>query len=388
MKIQEILSNTFLAVLSIFLVFCLLEIVATSYLLYWADKDKFIRYASWDQLQNRKNEEPPRYSKHRYLSYYPTPNYVKDENRHNSLGYRGEEILFPKPPGQFRIACLGGSTTYSSSVADYRESWPALLEKYMREKGFENVRVINAGAEGWGSWESLINFELRVLDLEPDMIIIYHGINDIHPRFVWPPKAYRGDNSGYRGFNESAIFMPSIFEYSTLLRMLMIRAGFTTSHAAFDRHIDRIADTSYQPLFASQKREKIYPQAIFKEISAMKMLEVNKPVYFERNIRNIIAIAKNRGIEVIVSSFAYSPLFNDLEEVSSEEYVFAHEENNRLLKKIAQNMNVNLFDMASNFPTLKRYYMDGQHVNKDGAKLRAELYGNFLIKNGLVKLSD
>ena len=168
MKIQGILSNTFLIVLSILLVFCLLEIIATSYLLYLADKDRFIRYASWSQLQNRKNEEAPRFSIHRYLGYYPTPNYVKDKNRHNSLGYRGEEILFPKPLGQFRIVCLGGSTTYNSSVADYRESMPALLEKYMREKGFENVRVINAGVGGWGSLESLINFELRVLDLEPD----------------------------------------------------------------------------------------------------------------------------------------------------------------------------------------------------------------------------
>ena len=190
------------------------------------------------------------------------------------------------------------------------------------------------------------------------------------------------------GSDDLAFFMPSIFEYSTLLRMLMIRAGFTTSHATFVRHIDGMSDTNYDPLFLAQKSKKNYPQGIFKEISAMKMLEVNKPVYFERNIRNIIAIAKNLGIEVIVSTFAYSPFFADLAEVSSEEYVFAYEESNRLLKTISKDMNINLFDLANKFPTSKRYYTDGYHINKDGAKLRAELYSDFLIKNGLVKLSN
>jgi hypothetical protein len=47
--------------------------------------------------------------------YVPTPGYeVKGAKIHikiNSLGFRGEEFSRTKPPGTFRIVCLGASTT-------------------------------------------------------------------------------------------------------------------------------------------------------------------------------------------------------------------------------------------------------------------------------------
>jgi hypothetical protein len=100
----------------------------------------------------------------------------------------------------------------------------------------------------------------------------------------------------------------------------------------------------------------------------------------------MVAIAKNRGIDVVISSFAYSPLFN-LIEVSSEEYIFAHDENNLLLKQIAEDTDVHFFDFASNFPKSKQYFYDGRHVNLEGAKLQAELFGNYLIENGLIPMT-
>ncbi|MBI5675296.1 MAG: SGNH/GDSL hydrolase family protein [Nitrospirae bacterium] len=389
-KISEIFLNISIAVISFILIFCLLEVSANIYLLYWANEARFVRYASWQQLQKRRKMSNPQYSPHRYIGYYPTPNYVNGKNRHNSYGYRGKNIAIPKPNEQFRIFCLGGSTTYTynGAAADYGESWPDLIEKYLIEKGIKNVQVINAGADGWSSWESLIDLELKILDLEPDMIIIYHGINDIHPRFVWPQEAYRGDNSGRRAFGNLS-FMPSMLEYSTLLRILMIRAGLIAPHAAFDRTIDEnIPDSFYGNLFIKQKNEGVYPQGIFKDISALKMLKTNTPVYFERNIRNMIAIAKNYGVKIVISSFAYSSLFTPLVEVSSEEYIFAHEENNLLLKRISEDTGVYFFDFASKFPKSKRYYYDGRHVNLEGAKLQAEFFGNFLIENRLISSSN
>jgi lysophospholipase L1-like esterase len=387
-KMRKILSNILLAVVSVFFALVLLEIFANVYLLRWADEEKFIRYASLRQLQKRKLSNKPKYSPHRYLGYYPTPNYVRGKNRHNSLGYRGEEIHIPKPDGQFRIACLGGSTTYTGKIEDYKMSYPYLLEKYLRGKGYKNVDVVNAGAASWSSWESLINFELRVLDLDPDMIIVYHGINDIHPRLVWPPGAYQGDNSGHRAPNQVGISMPSIFEYSTLLRILMINAGITISHAALERTLDKSPETYYGFLFRIQKLRGVYPQGIFKEISAEEMLKTNKPVFFERNIRNIAAIAKNLGIKVILSSFAYSPLFSEYPRISSWEYVSAYAENNHLLEELAEEMDVHFFDFASKFPTEKRYYTDGRHVSEEGVQLKAELFGNFLIEKRLLTSAE
>jgi lysophospholipase L1-like esterase len=59
------------------------------------------------------------------------------------------------------------------------------------------VQVINAGVGGYNCWEVLINLELRVLDLDPDLIIIYEGRNDVRAGLV-EPASYRGDDSGRR----------------------------------------------------------------------------------------------------------------------------------------------------------------------------------------------
>ena len=387
-KTRETFSNIFLAVIATSVTLVLLEVLANVYLLHFAEEHRFIRYASLKQLQNSKISNFPRYSPHRYIGFYPTPDYIKGEDRHNSLGYRGDEISMPKPDGQFRIACLGGSTTYTSEVNDYRKSYPYLLEKYLRAQGHSDVTVINAGAGSWSSWESLINFELRVLDLDPDMIIVYHGINDISPRFVWPPEAYRGDNSGARAPNQTAIFMPDIFEYSTLLRIAMINTGMINSHASFETTIDRRPETYFGTLFNKQKIQGIYPEGIFREASASEILETNSARYFERNIRNIVAIAKDRGIEVILSSFAYSPLFTEQPKVSSREYISAYEANNKLLEEIARDMDQHFFDFASKFPPEKRWYTDGRHVNEEGAQLKAELFGDYLIDRQLLNSRD
>ncbi len=371
---------------SILILLILLEAGARIYLFHFADESSFLRYASLAQLQKGASFEKLKASHHRYLGYYATPNYEKGENRHNSMGYRGEEIRMPKPDGEFRIVCLGGSTTYTGGLENYKVSYPYLLEKRLNSRRYNNVRVINAGMSGWSSWESLINFELRVLDLDPDMIIVYHGINDIHARLVWPFSAYKGDNSGRRAVYQGLI-VPSIFEYSTLLRILMIRLGMTQAQRDIRMTIDRPPGTYYGIQFQKQKRTGVYPEGIFVNVSAKEMLKANPPKHFERNIRNIIVIANSKGITTVLTSFAYSPLFAELPRVASEEYISAFAEMNNLVKRISEEMNVPFFDFASVFPTDKRYYLDGQHVTEAGAKLKAEFFADYLIKNHLLPLT-
>jgi len=235
--------------------------------------------------------------------------------------------------------------------------------------------------------ESLINFEFRILDLAPDIIIIYHGINDIHPRLVWPPESYTGDNSGSRIHSQTDVFVPSIFERSTLLRILMIRTNLTLPHATFERTVNKLPATFYGVLFREQKYQGNYPEGIFTKVSGAKMLQTNQPKYYERNIRNIVAIAKMHGIKVVLSSFAYSSLFTDMPRVSSEEYISAYEETNELTKSISISTNTHFFDFANVFPTDKELYEDGRHVNEAGSQLKAQLFCSFLLKSGLL-LSD
>ena len=57
-------------------------------------------------------------------------------------------------------------------------AWPATLQEKLRRKYPDrNREVVNAGVPGYTSVEQRINFMLRISQLEPDAIVIYHGNN-------------------------------------------------------------------------------------------------------------------------------------------------------------------------------------------------------------------
>ena len=216
-------------VLNIIFIFTVLELMARFLLYDIVPDSKLLRFKLPDEWPKKNLKLSP----HPYLSYYTTPGYTnvnksREEFKHNSLGYRGPEISKKKKPGIFRIVTLGGSTTYTSGVPLNVLTYPAMLEKILVEKyKYENIEVINAGVPGYTSWETLINFQFRVLDIEPDLIIIYHGTNDTHARLVLP-KFYQSDNLGTRKHWEN----PDIpfWEYSILGRLSCSSFSFDGSN--------------------------------------------------------------------------------------------------------------------------------------------------------------
>ena len=388
-KMKGCLVNLVLVTASILVIFVVLEAAARIYLRFIADEDTFFHYASLRQLQQQKWEERVafKYSPHRYLGYYPTPNHRYRENRHNALGYRGGEIAMPKPAGEFRIVCIGGSTTYTGHVNDWRLAYPAQLEAQLKERGFNNVSVVNAGVEGWTTYESLINFELRILDLEPDLIVVYHAINDMIGRFVWPPEMYRGDNSGSRGPFISERFMPNILEYSTLARAIMIRSGWMLPHSALPKLYDVYEPTFYGFTWREQVKDGNYPSGIFENVSAKEMLDVNPPRYFRRNVESLQAIAQAHGVATVLATFFYSQGFEDEPWVTSKEFLSTYDEANAILRDIATQTDAVLFDLAGTFPKNPELFTDGIHLTAEGARIKAGLIADFLVEQHLVSPS-
>lgn len=103
----------------------------------------------------------------------------------NSAGYRSPERPFAKPAGTLRVLTAGGSTTFDTLSPSDAQSWPWRLEEELRRRGWP-VEVWNAGVPTWTSAESLISLALRDVDLEPDLVVLYHGINDLQPAAIRP----------------------------------------------------------------------------------------------------------------------------------------------------------------------------------------------------------
>ncbi|MBI3736549.1 hypothetical protein HY256_08565 [Candidatus Sumerlaeota bacterium] len=365
--------------------FAIMEISARFYLTHWASTWAFMRYASEAQLEHRLGK--PVFVPHRYLGYSATTPLQRGQSKTNSHGFRGDEFPLEKSPGEFRIACLGDSTTYCSHIPDYREAYPYLLERELQRLGLTNVRVINAGIPGYTSWESLINFEFNVLDLSPDLIIYYGMMNDVRARMVWPPEFYRGDNSGNLGPLSSPGFLPRILDSSTLVRYAMVKWGKVKPHHALDSLYD-YAKTSLWPEFYRQTWAGTYPEGIFKSVDINKVFASNPPKYYRRNLENILRLAQSRGISAILPTFAYTTKFSKNDYTNSEPIRRAIAEQNELLRDISRAQNASLFDFAALFPDDSNYYVDTIHVNPKGSQLQAELFAKFIVEHNIVPASQ
>jgi len=103
--------------------------------------------------------------------------------RINSLGFRGRECQIEKPSGVYRILCLGDSSTFGFSVP-VGCAYPSLLESRLNASdayGDKRFEVTNAGVHGYTSFQCLRLYEHRGAQLQPDLVVLYVGPNDIKP---------------------------------------------------------------------------------------------------------------------------------------------------------------------------------------------------------------
>jgi len=359
-------TEVILPVFSILLTFFLLEGMTRLWLNYMATPEQHDRYVLFTSIDPKDFAFTP----HPYLSYYPTPNYRKGLTSHNSLGYRNDEFTLEKPSGVYRIVALGGSSTYDVSIKDNAATFTAQLERLLKEDyGYQNVQVINAGVPGYNSWEILVNLEFRVLDLDPDLVIIYENTNDVHARMV-EPSAYRGDDLGRR----QAWQVPpvALWEHSALLRIVS-RMMNMSRQISIDDFVSSPTYVSW-PYEYRLSEDNLDPAEILKE---------NPPIYFRRNLENMSAIAKDHDIRILLTTWAHSPYLKDY--AAEDYYQDGFKENNDVIEEVAADQQVPIFDFAALMPQDAKYWADGRHVNEEGALVKARLFAEYLHDQRLIE---
>lgn len=341
----------------------------------FASEEAFERYATYAEALARNGDEGAFFVRHRYIGFAGRPGFVSGLNRHNAHGFRGAEIPLEKPPGEYRIACVGGSTTYTNGVEDWRRSYPAVLERELADLGHPEVRVINAGLHGWSSWETLVNFEFKLLDLEPDLVVVYHAINDLKLRMVWPPDTYRGDNGGAATFAPGLVVTP-LWQDSALARIAAIRCGALLPQGELEARLDvKTAASRWRP-FRSQLLYGTYPRGLFAKVGAEEILAACPPVYFERNLASLIAIADSHGIDVLLATFAFRREGLGGDNPGTDIAVAGVAEMNAVLRALADRTPADLYDFAAEMPLDERYFGDDVHLTEAGAALKARLFAH------------
>jgi lysophospholipase L1-like esterase len=95
----------------------------------------------------------------------------------NNHGYYDTDFDVPKPAGTFRILCIGGSTTEEGATVE--TTYPNRLERMLADGApGMRVEVFNCGIAGI-SPEGHIEKLDEYLSFEPDLVIVYEGVNDL-----------------------------------------------------------------------------------------------------------------------------------------------------------------------------------------------------------------
>ncbi|MFX0197131.1 MAG: SGNH/GDSL hydrolase family protein [Candidatus Hodarchaeota archaeon] len=274
---------------------------------------------------------------------------------------------------KIRILCLGGSTTWSYCVDFGELSYPARLEAYLHEKGYD-VDVINGGVPYYSSAEVLASLCFRGVYTCPDVVLIHTGLNDMEP--LMSPCPYRADYSHWRipgAFCRDALFA-EIWERIPswtvrLLSMICLKPG---TGSRLGKQVTNIWDA----------------------ILARNNIVDRYPLGLETNLRSMIALAKSIGIEPVVILFknnvdhpkGYWGRIEDpkVRNLAKERAKYAMDVNNRVMASVARETDVpiirfDLFEASDN-----SVWIDHCHLNAEGCIEKAKFIGNRLIAKGIL----
>ncbi len=211
-----------------------------------------------------------------YTAIALRPNYKIRINNYyyhiNSLGFRSKELIEPKPPEDFRVFILGGSTVEGGM----NERWT--IDTYLGQelkKYYQGVEVINAGIVGYSSQEELALLQTKILDLRPDLVVIFDGRNDLYYSIL----EAGSPSNACKNALDKLLNYPTFYTLSTNL------ARFLTKKSA--------AITQVFHLCFRQKQEAIYPPKVkFKDLAIAT---------YVGNLRLLKAALEIHGIQGIIA---------------------------------------------------------------------------------------
>ncbi|MGO8675901.1 MAG: SGNH/GDSL hydrolase family protein [Limisphaerales bacterium] len=261
----------------------------------------------------------------------------------NSKGFRGGEI--PAEKGQaYRIVTLGESTTFGCTLRPGEKPWPEWLEGLIRErlKPSRPVEVINAGVPCYNIKNSLARLGHDILDLQPDLVISYHGFNgfdlldaSLPPAYSQPPPAYRP-----RPLN-----LLAACEYR--LRMLLFRRSRLRKSETGGFPVPNVLNTEYGKAYR-------------------RLAEIAREKGFRLAIANF-SMAVNRQSDADVIDF-YRAGFPTVRWL-----IKANEAHSRLVREIARQYPfVRLVDTHPGLDGLHEKFTDLVHFTEEGRQQMAE----------------
>ena len=274
----------------------------------------------------------------------------------NSYGFRSPEIAVQKDRETIRLAFLGGSTTWCAEVSGNELTWPHLVWGNLHQS-YPDLKFdyLNAAFPGYSTEESLIRLESNVKKFKPDVIIIYHGTNDLS----YETRKLAKDQGIYVGKPEDPSWLGRVslawflIEKNIALYFRQQSASQGDSSLSFDPN--EISNNFEKRLFRLVRASK--------EIAPIVALAT-----FSHKFKR--SQSKEDQIQSASSAIFYMPY------MTVEKLFKAFEEYNRVIREVAKRTKIILVEEENLIPGDALHFNDSVHFTDAGSKVMAQRVGN------------
>jgi lysophospholipase L1-like esterase len=317
---------------------------------------------------------------HPFLQFQMTP---ESEAAINSHGFRGEEIAIKKPENTYRIFVLGGSTVHNGHLP-YEDTPTKVLEKLLqKEYPNKKIEVLNAGVDGYTSEHSLIQYLFKIKDFQPDVVIMWHGINDLYYSCSPSDRAYGNYQSDYSHFlSAGGTMVLRYFSPQPILSVHLLSYDFITK---------AIQDNLFTDITYINNKVPQDPD-IYTRVTDDQEYTMQHPsiASYERNVSSLIAAVKADNVSLLLGNQGNLYVDNPSQEVlrkiwmpaklcsqnkkipSLASFKASMDQFNQRMKNIAESNEVPFVDFASVLPQNLSYFEDDVHYTKKGSELVAK----------------
>jgi len=208
-------------------------------------------------------------------------------------GFRDDETSPTKAPGEYRIIVIGDSRTFGFGVAQ-DEPYAQQLEHLLADRFPERpITVLNAGVPGFTSREALRFVETRAFDFDPDLLIVAVGHND-----RWIAEKGTGDEVSPTVVQPANSPSPLGAGTITLLRAALKPLDDRLEMMSwYDGAKNRLADGLQSRLHPVGQRD--WTGVTFDHVVPLEE--------YRRNLEQLIALARARGVEVMLLNITENP---------------------------------------------------------------------------------
>ncbi|NIT61854.1 MAG: hypothetical protein GWN00_38335 [Aliifodinibius sp.] len=302
----------------------------------------------------------------------------------NNLGFRGPYLERPKTSNEYRVFMVGGSTTECIRLDDSL-AITYLLQEYLNSHIDDSIsiKVYNAGKSGDKTYDHLAMLVHRIMHLEPDLIIIFCGFNDL------TAAAYNKDYIHLPVYQT----VPQI-KFSNYIKFLLT-----------EFQIPRRLYYGLRPILSDESTEEIQMRISFtsnyKEKARLNNehpISSSQPrvdlVPYKTNLISIIGLAQVNDADLVFMTQATS--WNSKIDPQTREWHWttykngvrykeayldqALEEYNDVMRNVSGEFRIPLFDTYKLVPKSLEYFYDDCHFNINGSIYTSDLLGDFILR--------